>query len=275
LITGCHGLDKDQENMAQDSGAPDISICVAVYKRHIEPNLESLVASLPEALGHLKAEVIVALNGITAADAGIPTCSTCVAFDVNRGVPVAWNAAARRARAPVLCVVNDDVVLGRDSLVLLHRALAREPAAGVVGPVGTRWDIMRAQHLSYLSLEQLSPGELRECEVVSGFLFATPKHVFDKVGGFEEAYTPCGFEEVDYCTAVRLQAGLGCFAVAGVEFTHAFSVSAARSWRRVHFDGRSESIRSISRRNRRHFLAKWSAMDPGETAVRHGASPDR
>jgi hypothetical protein len=268
-------MKREIADMARDSSAPDISVCVAVYKRHSEPNLGSLVASLPGALGHLKAELIVALNGVTAAEAGIPAGSACVAFDVNRGVPVAWNAAARRARAPVLCVVNDDVVLGRDSLLLLHRALTREPAAGVVGPVGTRWDITRAQHLSRLSLEQLSPGELRECEVVSGFLFATPKRVFDDIGGFEEAYTPCGFEEVDYCTAVRLRGGLSCFAVAGIEFTHVFAVSAARPWHRVHFEGRSESIRSISRRNRRHFLAKWSATDPGAVAARHGAARDK
>jgi hypothetical protein len=261
--------------MARDLGTPDISICVAVYKRHREPNLGSLAASLPGALGQLRGELIVALNGITAADAGVPADSSCVAFDVNRGVPVAWNAAARLARAPVLCVVNDDVIFGRDSLVLLHQALTRERTAGVVGPVGSRWDITRAQHLSYLSLEELSPGELRECEVVSGFLFATPKHVFDRIGGFEEAYTPCGFEEVDYCTAVRLEAGLSCFAVAGVEFTHEFSISAARSWRRVHYEGRSESIKSISRRNRLHFLAKWSAVGSEEAAERHEARPSQ
>ncbi len=261
--------------MTRDPTTPDISVCVAVYKQHREPNLSSLNASMSDALGPLRGELIVALNGVSAEAAGVPNDASAVAFDVNRGVPVAWNAAARLARAPVLCVVNDDVVLGHDSLALLHQALGREPSAGVVGPVGTRWDITLAQHLSYLSLEELLPGELRECEVVSGFLLATPKHVFDSVGGFEEAYTPCGYEEVDYCTAVRLRAGLSCFAVAGVEFTHKFSISAARSWRRVHYDGRSESIKSISRRNRRHFLAKWSAIDAGAVAVRHGASPDQ
>jgi len=259
--------------LARDPAAPDISVCVAAYKRHSEPNLGSLAASLPGALGRLKGELIVALNGITAADAGVPPGSSCVAFDVNRGVPVAWNAAARRARAPVLCVVNDDVVLGRDSLVRLHGALAAEPKAGVVGPVGSRWDIRRAMHLSYLDLDGVPPGGLRGCEVVSGFLMATPKHVFDSIGGFEEAYTPCGFEEVDYCTAVRRTAGLGCYAVAGVEFTHEFAISAARSWRRVRYDNTSESIKSIARRNRLHFLAKWSATDPGAAAVRHEASP--
>lgn len=261
--------------MAQDSTAPDISICVAVYKRHSEPNLGSLAASLPEALGQLNGELIVALNGISAADASVPDYASTVAFELNRGVPVAWNAAARLARAPVLCVVNDDVMFGRDSLVRLHRALTHEPTAGVVGPVGTRWDIARAIHLSYLHLEGLPPGELRECEVVSGFLLLTTRNAFDSVGGFEEAYTPCGFEEVDYCTAVRVNAGLRCFAVAGVEFTHEFAISAVRPWRRVHYDERSESIGSISRRNRLHFLAKWSAVGDGEAAVRHWASAQR
>jgi GT2 family glycosyltransferase len=236
----------------------DISVCVAVYKRHPEPNLHTLAASLPAALGSLKGELIVTLNGLASADAHVPDCASTVGFDVNRGVPVAWNAAARLARAPILCVVNDDVVLGRDSLLLLHRALMREPSAGVVGPKGTRWDIAAARHLSYLDMAASPTGELGECEVVSGFLFATPLAVFESVGGFDEAYTPCGFEEVDYCTAVRLRAGLSCFAVAGVQCTHEFAISAARSWRRVHYDGRSESIKSISARNRRHFLGKWS-----------------
>jgi GT2 family glycosyltransferase len=156
-------------------------------------------------------------------------------------------------------VVNDDVVLGRDSLVLLRQAIVSEPNAGVVGPVGTRWDLAHAQHLSYVDLDGLSPGELRECEVVSGFLLATPKRVFDSVGGFDEAYTPCGFEEVDYCTAVRQKAGLRCFAVAGVKATHEFGISATRQWRRIRYDRKSETIKSIARRNRRHFLTKWSA----------------
>jgi hypothetical protein len=246
--------------MTHDHDAPDISICVAVYKRHDPPNLNSLAASMTEALGSLRGELVVALNGVTAEEAGVPSDATIVAFEVNRGVPVAWNAAASLARAPVLCIVNDDVVLGPCSLALLHGALEREPTAGVVGPVGTHWDIARARHLSYLSLEGLAPGDLRECEVLSGFLIATPKRVFDSVGGFEEAYSPCGFEEVDYCTSVRLRKGLRCFAVAGVNFRHEFAISAARSWRRVHFDGRRESLGSIARRNRLHFLTKWSTV---------------
>jgi O-antigen biosynthesis protein len=254
--------------MTQNAPPPDISICVAVYRQHRVPNLGSLSASLPAALGELTSELIVALNGISATDAGVPSGATTVEFDRNRGVPVAWNAAARLARSPLLCVVNDDVVLGRGSLALLRQALVSEPTAGVVGPVGTHWDISRAQHLSYLDLDGLKAGDLRECEVISGFLLATPKSVFQTVGGFDEALTPFGYEEVDYCTAVRLKAGLRCFAVAGVEVEHEFGISAASQWRRIRYDKKSEGIRSIARRNRRHFLAKWSTA-----AAEHEAAP--
>jgi GT2 family glycosyltransferase len=245
---------------------PDLSVCVAVYKRHREPNLSSLAETLGKALGPLTGELVVVLNGISPTDAGVPASAQTVAYGVNRGVPVAWNAAARLARGPVLCFVNDDVSLGPGSLHLLHRALATQPRVGVVGPVGTRWDIARARHISFVPVDGLLPGEMRECEVVSGFLFATPKNVFDQVGGFEEAYSPCGFEEVDYCTSVRENIGLRCFAVAGVEVTHKFAVSASRSWRRINYDGRSETIGSISRRNRDYFLAKWSAFGDVEPA---------
>ncbi len=214
----------------------------------------------------------MALNGVSPAAAGVPDGARTIAFDVNRGVPVAWNAAARRARAPVLCIVNDDVVLGRDALALLQGALAGETAAGVVGPVGTRWDIPSARHRSYLELDGHPRGSLHECEVVSGFLLATRRQLFEDLGGFDEAFTPCGFEEVDYCTAVRLRGGLSCCAVAGVEFSHEFAISAARSWRRVRFDHRSESIASIAARNRRHFLEKWSAAAEGTTT---GAESER
>jgi GT2 family glycosyltransferase len=235
-----------------------------VHRRHRPPNLASLAASLPLALDGLRGELIVALNGVSANAADVPREASIVTFDVNRGVPVAWNAAARRARADSLCVVNDDVVLGPGSLRALHRALANETSAGAVGPVGTHWDIAAGHHVSYVEMSNSEAGTLHECEVLSGFLFATPTRVYEQVRGFDEAYTPCGFEEVDYCTAVRLRAGLRCFAVAGVDFSHEFGISAARPWRSVRYDGRREMIGKISRRNRLHFLAKWSAIAGAE-----------
>jgi GT2 family glycosyltransferase len=243
---------------------PHISVSVAVYRSHHAPNLASLAEQLPQALAGLEGELLVTLNGITPAAGRVPPHARVTQFPVNRGVSVGWNAAAALGSAPIVCVVNDDVSLGPGSLRMLHDALMSD-GVGVVGPVGTRWDIPRAHHRAYVDLSSSPQGELQECEVVSGFLFATHRHVLEQLGGFDEAYTPCSFEEVDYCTAVRFRLGLKCCAVAGVPFEHDFGISAARPWRRVSYDGRSESLGSIARRNRRQFLAKWSAASEGGT----------
>jgi GT2 family glycosyltransferase len=240
---------------------PDVSVCVPVWKRHSPPDLATLQMGLLDALAGLNAELIVVLNGISRSQVPLGPATVVIEFATNHGVPVAWNRAASAASAEVLCFVNDDVVLGPSALRRLWESARREDA-GVVGPVGTRWDILNGKHLAYVSTDALASGEVEPCEVVSGFLFATRSEVLRAVGGFDEAYTPCGFEEVDYCTAVRLQLGLRCYAVGGIPYRHEFGVSARRHWRRIHFDGRTESIRSISRRNREHFLAKWASSSP-------------
>ena len=93
--------------------------------------------------------------------------------------------------------------------------------------------------------------------MLSGFLMATRRQDFQEVGGFDEAYSPCGFEEVDLCTALRLRLGRQCYAVAGVSHRHEFKISAARRWRRVRWAGGWDSMGDIDRRNRARFIAKW------------------
>jgi O-antigen biosynthesis protein len=236
---------------------PDISICTPVYRAHPAPNLVTLAASLPAALDRIEGELVVALNGISATRAGVPPFAITVDLGVNRGVAPGWNAAARAARADVLCFANDDVLPGAGALRLLVEALRERPEAGVVGPVGTRWDIAKARHLAWLPNDSGEPGEVIPCEVVSGFLFACRREVYDAVGGFDERYAPFSWEEVDFCTAVRAR-GLRCYQVTGVEHEHEFGVSSRqRPWRRARWDGRSQSIWWIHRRNRRRFMRKW------------------
>ena len=206
------------------------------------------------------------MNGVSAAALGLRETTRRVDLGVNRGVAPGWNAAARIATGDVLVFANDDVVLGPGSLALLHDTLARHTEAGVVGPLGSNWDIAAARHLGWVDPQGLATGAIERCDVVSGFLFAARSETFATLGGFDEYYAPCSFEEVDLCTAARARLGLGCFAVAGVHFEHTWGISAhAPPWRRVRFNGRSETLRSIHRRNRRHFLAKWAGVAPAAT----------
>ena len=240
----------------------DVSVCVPVYRHHGPPNLRTLASALPAALGAVSGELVVALNGISADAAGVPPGARTVDLGVNRGVSPGWNAAARAATGDVLCFANDDVELGPRALEVLAGALRAHPEAGVVGPVGTRWDIRRGRHVSWIDLTGRPEGDVEPCEVVSGFLFACRREVYEQLGGFDEFYAPLSWEEVDFCTAARV-AGLRCYAVAGVAVAHEFGVSAPTvPWKRYRWDGKSQIVWWIHRRNRWHFMRKWRARAP-------------
>lgn len=236
-----------------------IAVCVPVYRAHPAPNAASQAAELPAALADREGELVVALNGIDPATAGLASGTLPVALEVNRGVAPGWNAAAAAVpAADILVFANDDVSFGPGSLSMLEQALATHPEAGVVGPVGSRFDFAAGAHVGWVSTEGRPAGELVACDVVSGFLFAVRRADFEAVGGFDEAYAPATMEEIDFTLAIRTRLGLGCFAVAGVAHGHEFGVSSAPPWRRIAHNGRREFLFAIHRRNRRHFYAKWA-----------------
>lgn len=239
------------------TGEVEVSVCVPVYRAHGEPNLATLDARIAPSLDGLSGELVVALNGISAPEALLPATATAVDLGENRGVSPGWNAAATAARGRVLVFSNDDVLLGPRSLALMHAALTTRPEAGVVGPDGTLWDLSAPKHVERLDLSGLAPGELRACDVVSGYLFAVRREVWEMLGGFDEAYAPCSYEEVDFCTDVRKRLGLTCYAVAGIEVEHEYGISISNPWKRVRHNGRSELLRSIHVRNERYFRRKW------------------
>ena len=246
------------ENAANST--PLLSVCVAVYKRHEAPNLTTLAASLGAAAVDTTIELVVTLNGISAADAGVPSWARVVDLGINRGVAPGWNAAAGAATGEVLAFVNDDALPGPGSLDQLTRGLLGRADAGVVGPTGSRWDFVTGHAGPRITLDHHSIGAAVECETIDGYHFLCRRSTFDEVGGFDEFYAPASWEEVDFCTAVRAT-GRRNFAVAGVDVQHEYAISRRQMpWRRVQFDGRSETLRSIHRRNRRHFLNKWSGQ---------------
>lgn len=239
------------------NGAFDISVCVPVYRAHGEPNIATVAATMQDGLDGLRGELVVALNGISAQEAGVPESATVVDLGINRGVAPGWNAAAAASRGAILAFANDDLALGRGSLATLRAALLEHADAGIVSPAGARWDLLAPKHLELVDLDGLGRGQVRECDAVGGFLFALRREVFEAAGGFDEAYAPCSMEEIDLCTTITHRLGLKCYAVAGVEVEHDYGISVANPWKRIRHNGRSELLRSIHVRNVRHYRQKW------------------
>ncbi len=241
-----------------------ISLCIATYRAHAQPNVASIAAVMEQSLAGAEGELVVALNGLDRGQAGVPDGAVTVDLGVNRGVAPAWNAAARASSGEVLVFCNDDVELGAGALARLAGTLALRPDVGVVGPDGSYWDLKRGKLLPKTARSHSEGDGLTECDVVSGFLFACLRETWESVGGFDEFYAPASWEEVDFCTAVRAS-GKRCFEVTGVSCRHEWGVSRRQMpWARARWDGRSETWRSIHRRNRRHFLAKWADQPVAE-----------
>jgi GT2 family glycosyltransferase len=233
-----------------------VSVCTATYRAHGAPNVGTIAANLPAAVGPLTYELVIALNGIGAAAAGVPSGARTIAFERNRGVAPGWNAAASAATGDVLVFANDDVDLEPGSLHRLVTVLGERADAGVVGPVGSMWDRTRWEPRETIA----PPGDdIVACDAVSGFLFAVRRADWEAVGGFDEAYAPASWEEIDFNMALQAR-GLRSLAVGGAGVAHEWGISARQPiWRTIRWGGRRELLWSVHRRNRRHFLAKWAA----------------
>lgn len=146
----------------------------------------------------------------------------------NKGFGAAANRGGRLAKGDILFFLNPDTTLERETLQHLAERFEHLPKAGVVGtkilnPDGSPQHSVRAfpsvasQALILLKIHNFFPRLLpiaqyyrwdfdymREQSVdqVMGASFAVRRSVFEKLGGFDEAFW-IWFEEVDFCKRVR------------------------------------------------------------------------
>jgi GT2 family glycosyltransferase len=234
-----------------------ISVCVPVHRRHEPPNVHSLARSLPSALAGQSGELVIALNGVAEEPASSPVTTRVVDLGENRGVAAGWNAAARAAEGAILAFANDDTELGPGALAELTTALDSLPRAGVVGPLGMERIPRRFEHLRPAASE--TRNQPTQVSALFGFLMAVRREVYEAVGGFDERYSPCLWEEIDFGTAVRDRLGLLCYQLPGLAVRHEFGISARRSWPwvRVPYAEGRPTLRAIRHRNRRLYASKW------------------
>jgi GT2 family glycosyltransferase len=135
----------------------------------------------------------------------------------NVGYLASVNRGARAARGEILVFLNNDTILLRGWLAALLRTFRRFPECGAVGgrllyPDGRVQEaggiVFRdgsAAKFGAFDPAMTSPlyGFLRDVHYCSGALLATPRAVFEELGGFDAAYGPGYYEDTDYCFRVR------------------------------------------------------------------------
>ncbi|GAA0714242.1 glycosyltransferase family 2 protein [Dokdonella soli] len=197
--------------------------------------------------------------------------------DSNLGFGPACNRGAALARGDVLVILNPDCELRPDSVARLRGSLDAAPDLGLLGVTvcdanGTpargnrrRDPTLRRVLASMTGLARLesrwpafagvempafsgAPIAIETVEAVSGACMTLPRHVFDRVGGFDEGYF-LHVEDLDLCRRVR-DAG--------------FRVAIAHEVRVIHAQGSSSRHRPwfVARHKHRGMWRYFLKFDP-------------
>jgi GT2 family glycosyltransferase len=197
-------------------------------------------------------EVIVVCNGkdedLVEFVSSHPNISKYCLNSVNVGVARSWNIGAEMSEGQILCYLNDDVEVGKNSIESLC-ALFDDQKVGEVGPAGSYW--VNLQHHSYAEGDQPV-----ESDVISGFCFLVRSDTFRQLGGFDIEYSPAGYEEVDFSFRIR-QAGLKCVVYPAVHIKHFHHHGVSAQKVNIDYLHKTIDTAALHEKNSAYFKRKW------------------
>lgn len=291
-VTAEHTLSHDgvQLPLAQD---PVASIIVVGWRS--SPRLLDCLRSLATNVRHVPYEVVVVLNvpsperwsELERLVAG----ATVVRSTLNLGFPAACNLGVERSRAPLVVLLNDDCEVEPGWLDPLVETATTHTEAGAVGSrlLSPDGSLEEAGGLVWSDGTVTMVGhdaprgsaafdQQRVVHYCSAASLLVRRSSWDAVGGFEEAYFPGYYEDVDLCFKI---------AARGQDVLYE-----PRSVVRHHRGSSTHPIyrQFLAQRNRQHFVERWheileqlpapppqgtAALEEIEEAVRQAAGDAR
>ncbi len=221
-------------------------------------------------------ELIVVDNGSTD---GTPAYLDDLAHDgvrvvknaENRGVAAGWNQGLRVATGDCLMVVNNDIVVAGDWLERMVQLAYTIPGCGLVGCRVSAASGAQALAPDYQDLRDFPLFARRYAELADGSWFELARvvavamlwrrDVYERVGEFDEQFSPANFEDDDYSLRTLL-AGYRNVVANDVFIHHVGSAS--------HGAIASSVLAAAGKANRHHFLTKWGPLATPIIAPRFG-----
>lgn len=249
----------------------EVDVVVLVSGMGLEKYEKKCIGSLVNVDSGCKLNIIVVDNGTTEEVKGAIRAGASMKLIENRknlGIPIAWNQGGRAGKAPFIAFVNNDIIVTKNWAKDLLNILKLKDV-GIVGPT-LSWagEKSHPQHdekyagkrheMKYDDMEAAS-DELKKrygekVEFVSSYIhgsfFITKREVFEKLGGFDEKFSPAFYEEFDFNKRVRA-AGLLTMWVKKV-YIHHFGRSTFHEMKR-----RGVDIPKIRGESFRYFCEKY------------------
>ncbi len=182
--------------------------------------------------------------------------------EVNSGFVDSINRGAREARGELLVFLNNDTIPHPGWLESLAGTFVAHSDAGAAGGK-LIWPDGKLQEAgcaifsdgSGFNVGRHEPGPeapafsfLREVDYCSGALLATPRRLFEEIGGLDTRYRPAYYEDTDYCFAVRAK-GKKVYYQPDSAVIHLEGQTAGTST--------SQGVKSYQVVNREKFREKW------------------
>jgi len=248
---------------------PTVSIIIPVYNKsdYTRKCLERLQETLP---ADFRGEILVIDDASSddtqslAADWSKDARIRCVRNHENLGFLRSCNRGAELATGEMLVFLNNDTLPAPGWLPPLIRILQERPNAGVVGgklvyPDGR---LQEAGGMVFSDGSACNFGKrdrpdrpaynyVREVDYCSGAVLATPRALFQQLGGFDLRYAPAYYEDTDYCFAVR-KAGRKVYYQPETVIVHFEGVSSGTDT--------SSGVKRYQDINRTKFSEKWSSV---------------
>jgi GT2 family glycosyltransferase len=242
------------------SGAGGVSIIIPVFNR--KDLTRQCLLSLEGMGSPVPFEVVVVDNGSTDGTAAeLQSLQGRLHFSIqiiqlgeNRGFAQGCNIGARAASRETLLFLNNDTKAAQDFLAR-PLALLDAPKVGVVGlkllypddliqHAGVAFDAQKlGSHIYRFYPKDYPPAnQTRAMQAVTGACLFVRKALFEKLGGFDEAYYN-GQEDLDFCFKVR-QAG--------------YAVMYCPEASLYHLESQSEGRLNRAQQNRALFLSRWA-----------------
>ncbi len=114
--------------------------------------------------------------------------------EANVGYVLGVNQGLKMASAPYVFLCNNDIIFYPKAVAEMIRISELDPRFGLVNPNSNEFGF---GDYSKSKVESLS-GSCRERCHISGFCALLKREVIEKVGFYDEAYSPGYFEEMDY-----------------------------------------------------------------------------
>ncbi len=244
---------------------PTVSVVIPVYN-HRDVTVRCLQSIAESWFETLNVQFIVVDDGSFDGTSDVVTALAGVDYvrsGKNEGFVRACNRGAAIARGKYVCFLNNDTTVSGGWLEHLVNTAETDPKVGVVGskliyPDGrlqeagnilwrdaTGWNVGHSENP-----DDPRYNFLRDADYVSGAALLIRRELFERLGGFSEAYRPAYYEDADLCLGAR-SLGYRVVYQPRSEIVHYEGVTSG--------DERS-GVKRFQEINRPKFREKWAAV---------------